>query len=326
MLVVTGGAGFIGSVLAAHLNTTGRSDLVLVDDLGSAEKWRNIAKRDFHEILPIDGLLPWLEESAVKVEAIFHLGAISSTTATDADAVIARNLNYSIAVWRWCTRTKTRLIYASSAATYGDGSVGFDDRRDIAGLKRLKPLNLYGWSKHAFDVWAMREAAQGMSPPHWFGLKFFNVFGPNEYHKADMMSLIAKNYRDVSEGRPINLFKSHRPDYRDGEQRRDFIYVKDCIDVMSWLLSHDGESGIFNVGTGEARSFRELMEALAQACAKEVSIAYSDMPHAIRQNYQYFTEATVQKLRGSGYAAPFTKLEKAVEDYVTQYLSKDPYL
>jgi len=223
MYIVTGGGGFIGSVLAAHLNEAGCSDIVIVDRFGETEKWRNIAKRDFFEIVPPDALLDWLDRFTEKVEAVFHLGAISSTTATDADAVIANNLNYSVALWRWCTRTCTPLIYASSAATYGDGLAGFDDRGDIAAFKRLRPLNLYGWSKHAFDLWAMREAAVGRAPPLWVGLKFFNVFGPNEYHKGDMMSIVAKNYRRVAGGEPVRLFKSHRPEIADGEQCRPFV-------------------------------------------------------------------------------------------------------
>jgi ADP-L-glycero-D-manno-heptose 6-epimerase len=235
MIVITGGGGFIGSVLAARLNEEGRSDLVIVDRFGIGDKWRNIAKRDFFEIVPVDGLFAWLDRFGDAVEAIFHLGAISSTTANDADAVIASKVNYTIALWRWCAAACKPLIYASSAATYRDGSAGFDDAGGIEGLKNLRPLNLYGWSKHAFDLWSMREASAGRAPPMWVGLKFFNVFGPNEYHKGDMMSLIAKNYRRITTGETIRLFKSHRPDCADGEQCRDFVYVKDCIAVLVWL-------------------------------------------------------------------------------------------
>src|SRR5579863_35073 len=218
MLVITGGGGFIGSVLAAGLNDAGRADLVIVDRFGRGDKWRNIAKRDFCEIVPVDGLFPWLERHGADVEAIFHLGANSSTTEDDADHIIATNLNYSIAVWRWCAAHGKKLIYASSAATYGDGTAGFDDAGGIAAFKRLRPLNLYGWSKHAFDLWAMREAASGHAPPFWVGLKFFNVFGPNEYHKGEMMSLLAKRFDDARSGRAIRLFKSHRDGIADGEQ------------------------------------------------------------------------------------------------------------
>jgi ADP-L-glycero-D-manno-heptose 6-epimerase len=327
MLVVTGGAGFIGSVLAAALNEAGRSDLVIVDRFGHDEKWRNIAKRDFFEIVPVDALHSWLERFGGEVEAIFHLGAISATTFTDADEIIANNLNYSIALWRWCAAAKRPLIYASSAATYGDGTAGFEDAGGIDAFKRLRPMNLYGWSKHAFDLWALRQAAAGAAPPHWAGLKFFNVFGPNEYHKGDMMSLVAKNYGKVAAGEALRLFKSHRPDYRDGEQRRDFVYVKDCVAAMLWLWRQGRDSGIYNIGSGEARSFLDLMNALGTACGRAPNIEFVDIPPEIRPNYQYFTEAKLTRLRQAGYNAPFTPLEAAVTDLVTHHLAQsDPYL
>ena len=331
MLVITGGGGFIGSVLCAGLNEAGRADLVIVDRFGSGDKWRNIAKREFAEIVPVEGLFPWLDRFGEQVEAVFHLGAISSTFADNADEVIASNINSSIAVWRWCANRSKALIYASSAATYGDGSAGFEDRGGIEGLKRLRPLNLYGWSKHAFDLWAMREAAGGRVPPSWFGLKFFNVFGPNEYHKGEMMSLIAKNYRRIVSGEPIRLFKSYRPDFADGEQRRDFVYVKDCVAAMLWLWrsrrSGVGRSGIYNIGSGEARSFLDLIKATGAACGKEPNIEFVDMPEALRPVYQYSTQARLGHLREAGYNAPFTALEEAVHDCVTKYLAQpDPYL
>ena len=327
MLVVTGGAGFIGSVLAAALNEAGRSDLVIVDRFGHDEKWRNIAKRDFFEIVPVEALHSWLERFGGEVEAIFHLGAISATTFTDADEIIANNLNYSIALWRWCASAKRPLIYASSAATYGDGTAGFEDAGGIEAFKRLRPMNLYGWSKQAFDLWALRQAAAGSAPPHWAGLKFFNVFGPNEYHKGDMMSLVAKNYRKVAAGETIRLFKSHRPDYRDGEQRRDFVYVKDCVVAMLWLWRQGRNSGIYNIGSGEARSFLDLMNAVGTACGRTPNIEFVDIPPEIRPNYQYFTEAKLTRLRQAGYNAPFTPLEAAVTDLVTNHLAQsDPYL
>jgi ADP-L-glycero-D-manno-heptose 6-epimerase len=327
MLVVTGGAGFIGSVLAAALNEAGRSDLVIVDRFGHDEKWRNIAKRDFFEIVPVDALHSWLERFGGEVEAIFHLGAISATTFTDADEIIANNLNYSIALWRWCAAAKRPLIYASSAATYGDGTAGFEDAGGIDAFKRLRPMNLYGWSKHAFDLWALRQAAAGAAPPHWAGLKFFNVFGPNEYHKGDMMSLVAKNYGKVAASEALRLFKSHRPDYRDGEQRRDFVYVKDCVAAMLWLWRQGRDSGIYNIGSGEARSFLDLMNALGTACGRAPNIEFVDIPPEIRPTYQYFTEAKLTRLRQAGYNAPFTPLEAAVTDLVTHHLAQsDPYL
>jgi ADP-L-glycero-D-manno-heptose 6-epimerase len=331
MLVITGAGGFIGSVLAARLNEEGRADLVIVDRFGSGDKWRNIAKRDFFEIVPIEGLSVWLDQFGDKVEAVFHLGANSSTTARDADEIIAANLNYSMALWRWCAAARRPLIYASSAATYGDGSAGFDDAGGLDAFKRLRPLNLYGWSKHAFDLWALRQAEKGDAPPLWVGLKFFNVFGPNEYHKGDMMSLVAKNYARVAAGEPVRLFKSHRPEFRDGEQLRDFVYVKDCADVMLWLWRQrpraDQLNGIYNLGTGRARSFLDLIQAVGAACGRPPNIEFVDMPEAIRPNYQYFTEAVMWRLRQSGYNAPFTPVEEAVADYVQKHLATgDPCL
>ena len=327
MLVVTGGGGFIGSVLAWALNEAGRADLVIVDRFGTDEKWRNIAKRDFFEIVAIETLPGWLERHGREVEAVFHLGANSSTTERDADVVIETNLNSSIGLWRWCAAHGKPFIYASSAATYGDGTQGFDDAGGLAEYKRLQPMNLYGWSKHAFDLWALREAAKGHAPPLWVGLKFFNVFGPNEYHKAEMMSLIAKNYAKVAAGEPIRLFKSHRPGIADGDQKRDFVYVKDCIGALLWLWRHAKESGVYNIGSGEARSFRELMEATGAACGVAPKIDYVETPPEIRSNYQYLTEAKLTRLRAAGYNASFTPLEIAVKDFVTGYLATpDPYL
>lgn len=327
MIVVTGGGGFIGSVLTARLNAAGYDDIVIVDRFGESEKWRNIARRDFCEIVAIERLMEWLDRHGEDVEAIFHLGAISSTWVVDADAVIAANLNSSIALWRWCARAGKRLVYASSAATYGDGAAGFDDQDDMAALKRLRPLNLYAWSKHAFDMWAGREAAAGRAPPRWTGLKFFNVFGPNEYHKAEMMSLVAQNYRRIVAGQPVRLYQSHRPDIADGAQCRDFVYVKDCAEVMLWLFEHNHDSGLYNLGSGQARSFRDLIAATAAACGCASNIEYVETPPEIRPNYQYFTEARMGKLRAAGYAAPFTPLEAAVSDYVNNHLARpDPYL
>ncbi len=324
MLVVTGGSGFIGSVLAAALNEAGHDRLVIVDRFGSGEKWRNIAKREFLDILPIDGLLPWLDRYGGEVDTVFHLGANSSTFETDADAIIAGNLNYSIALWRWCAAAGKPLVYASSAATYGDGTAGFDDGVDLA---RLRPLNLYGWSKHAFDRWAAREAARGHAPPRWFGLKFFNVFGPNEYHKGEMRSLVAKNYARVAAGEAVRLFKSYRPDFADGGQLRDFVYVKDCVAALLHLWRQGRASGLYNIGSGRARSFADLIGALAAACGRAPRIEYVDMPEALRPTYQYFTEAPLGRLRAAGYDGQFAPLEAAVADFVAGYLARpDPYL
>ena len=327
MLIVTGGGGFIGSVLVWALNQAGHSDIVIVDHFGRDEKWRNIAKHEFFEIVALEDFGGWLERFGREVEAIFHLGANSSTTENDAGSIIKTNLNASIAMWRWCASQGRPLIYASSAATYGDGTEGFDDAGGYDALKRLRPMNLYGWSKNAFDLWAMREAAKGHAPPLWIGLKFFNVFGPNEYHKGFMASLVAKNYPKIAVGETIQLFKSHRPEIGDGDQKRDFVYVKDCAEVVLWLWRHARESGIYNIGSGVARSFRELMQATAAACGVPSRIDYIDTPAEIRSNYQYLTEAKLSRLRAAGYNAPFTPLERAVEDFVTNYLAMpDPYL
>jgi ADP-L-glycero-D-manno-heptose 6-epimerase len=327
MLIVTGGGGFIGSVLVWALNQSGHADVIIVDHFGRDDKWRNIAKRDFFEIVPLDRMPDWLERYGSEVDTVFHLGANSSTTETDADLVIETNLNSSIGWWRWCAAQGKKLLYASSAATYGDGKHGFDDAGDYVSLKQLQPLNLYGWSKHAFDLWALREAAKGHAPPLWVGLKFFNVFGPNEYHKDFMMSLVAKNYSKIAAGERIRLFKSHRPDVADGDQKRDFIYVKDCADAILWLWRHAKENGIYNIGSGTARSFRELMEATGVACGIRVNVDYVDTPPEIRFNYQYLTEAKLNRLQAAGYNTEFRSLGDAIKDFVINYLAKpDSYL
>ncbi len=325
MILVTGGTGFIGSNILAALNESGHDDLVIVDELGTGLKWRNIAKRRFADFVFPKEIHAFLDK-APRIDAVIHMGANSSTTATDGDEIIDTNFRLSSALWIWCTRHRVPLVYASSAATYGDGAEGFRDTEAAEDLARLRPLNLYGWTKHAFDRWALAQAALGHAPPHWAGLKFFNVFGPNEYHKGSMQSLVAKNYAAVAAGRTVNLFKSHVEGYQDGEQLRDFVYVKDCCDVVLWLLAQSAVSGLFNVGTGRARSFHDLMRALGRATGTPVDIAFVDMPENIRDQYQYFTEARMEKLRGAGFPGQPTGLEQAVNDYVKGYLSKaDPY-
>jgi ADP-L-glycero-D-manno-heptose 6-epimerase len=321
MLLVTGGAGFIGSNVVASLNEAGRADIAVNDFLGADGKWHNLATHQFADFVPPADLLPWLDGR--KLDAVIHLGAISSTTATDGDALMENNFRLSLRLLDWCTSTRTPFIYASSAATYGNGENGFSDDWSIAALKKLKPMNLYGWSKHSFDLAVVeRVERKEKMPPQWAGLKFFNVFGANEYHKGDMMSLVAKRFDDAKTGKTIKLFKSHRPGIADGEQKRDFIYVDDAVAVVRWLLDTPSISGIFNVGTGEARSFRDLMLALFAALGREPTIEYIDMPAQIRDSYQYFTQAETENLRKAGYNTGFTSLEDAVRRYVTSYLNR----
>jgi ADP-L-glycero-D-manno-heptose 6-epimerase len=325
MLLVTGGAGFIGSNVVAALNDAGRTDVAVCDHLGNDGKWRNLAKRQLADFVPPDELLRWLHNR--KLNAIIHLGAISETTATDGDRVMQANFVLPMKLLDWCTTTSTPFIYASSAATYGNGEQGFDDDWSVAALKKLRPLNLYGWSKNLFDLLVSERATKnGHMPPHWAGLKFFNVLGPNEYHKGSMINVLAKRFPDLKAGRPVQLFKSYRDGIADGDQRRDFIYVDDVVRVLLWLLGAPGVSGIFNVGTGTARSFRELMLAGYAALGAKPNIEYVEMPDNMRAGYQYFTQARVERLLAAGYNGGFTSLEDAVRQYVTGYLDKaDPY-
>jgi ADP-L-glycero-D-manno-heptose 6-epimerase len=321
MLLVTGGAGFIGSNLVASLNEVGRTDIVVNDVLGDEGKWRNLGKRRLLDVVPPAELIGWLDNR--KLDAVVHLGAISDTTATDGDLVLATNFRLSLKLLDWCTATRTPLIYASSAATYGDGAQGFDDDWSSAALQRLKPMNLYGFSKHLFDLaLADRFAKRAKLPPQWVGLKFFNVFGPNEYHKGEMASLVAKRFHAVKAGKAVRLFKSHRDGIADGEQKRDFIYIDDAVAVLRWLLDTPSVSGIFNVGTGNARSFRDLLTALFRALGRAPEIEYVDMPPEIRDQYQYFTQAKVENLRRAGYNAGFTSLEEGVDRYVRLFLNQ----
>jgi ADP-L-glycero-D-manno-heptose 6-epimerase len=321
MLLVTGGAGFIGSNIVAGLNAAGISDIAVNDILGSGQKWRNLAGRQVAEFVPAADLLRWLEGR--KLEAVVHMGAISSTTEADVDLLIEHNFILSLRLFDWCAANRTPFIYASSAATYGDGGAGFVDDWSSAGLARLRPLNPYGFSKHLFDQAVIeRVGRKDRLPPQWAGLKFFNVFGPNEYHKGEMMSLVAKRFDEAKAGTPIRLFKSHRAGIGDGELKRDFIYVDDAVAVVRWLLETPRVSGIFNVGTGNARSFRDLMAAVFAALGKAPNITYVDMPEAIRNSYQYFTQADMSNLRRAGFAAEFLTLEEGVKTYVSRYLDR----
>ena len=329
MIIVTGGAGFIGSNLVAALNARGRKDVVLCDYLGVDDKWRNIARRQIADIVAPEALFSYIRNHADggawgAVEAVFHMGANSSTTETDVDLIVSQNFKFSLDLWRLCAEQRVRFIYASSAATYGGGEAGFSDGLDISRLGQLKPLNPYGWSKHLFD---QRVADLAMDPrtrpPQYVGLKFFNVYGPNEYHKGLMKSVVAQKYPLAELGKPVTLFKSCRPDCKDGSQRRDFIYVRDCSDVMLWLFDNPKINGLFNLGTGHARSFVDMAMALFSALGKVPQIEYIDMPFQIQDKYQYFTEAQMSQLRSVGYVAPFTSLEAGIADYVNNFLDTD---
>ena len=329
MILVTGGAGFIGSNLLAALEERGDHDLVLCDRFGIGEKWRNVVKRDLAHVVEPDDLLGFLEDNRRQIDAIFHLGAITSTTEGNVDALLRTNFNLSLGLWQFCAGTSIRFIYASSAATYGDGKNGFEDEFSAEALSRLQPLNAYGWSKHLFDrrIATMLAQPDAEKPKQWAGLKFFNVYGPNEYHKGAMKSVAAHLYPKLMAGEPARLFKSNHADFADGEQKRDFVWVGDCVDVMLWLYDHPDISGLFNVGSGQARSYNDLARAMFTAAGKPARIEYIDMPDSLRARYQNFTEARMERLRQAGYTTPFTSLEDGVTAYITNYLAKpDPYV
>jgi ADP-L-glycero-D-manno-heptose 6-epimerase len=327
MIIVTGGAGFIGSNLVAALEARHEGPLVVCDHEGAGDDGKTIAKRRLKAVIAVNELGDYLNAHADDVRAVFHLGATSSTMVTDASLFAQNNYRVSLDLWRWCAAHDVPLIYASSAATYGDGSNGFDDDGSIVALAKLRPLNPYGRSKHLFDRRvAHMLAARAPRPPQWAGLKFFNVYGPNEYHKGNQRSVVCTAYPAASSGDPVRLFKSYDPGYPDGGQLRDFVWVGDCVAVMLWLLDHPAISGLFNIGTGTARSFADLARALFTALDQPAQIDYIEMPKAIRSRYQYFTEARMERLRHVGYAAPFTSLEDGVGLYVRDYLSQaDPY-
>jgi ADP-L-glycero-D-manno-heptose 6-epimerase len=317
MIIVTGGAGFIGSAFVWKLNREGIDDIAIVDRLGRTEKWQNLTGLRYREFLHKDlfldlvsrGDLPW------KVQGVVHMGACSSTTETDADYLMENNYRYSRVLAEYCLANSIRFVYASSAATYGGGEHGFSD--DEAGIEKLRPLNMYAYSKQLFDLWAVRNGLAGKMA----GLKFFNVFGPNEYHKDEMKSVVCKAYHQIMQTGALKLFQSHREGYGDGQQRRDFIWIKDCVEVMWWLMNSPEVSGIFNLGTGKARSWNALGRAVFAAMEVEPSIEYIPMPEAIRDKYQYFTQAEMGKLAQTGCPVRFTELEDAVGEYVKGYLS-----
>ena len=316
LIVVTGGAGFIGSHVIRDLAGVG-SRVVLADLLRSGGKWRNLAPAQLHDVVRPDALLEWLGRFGKDVAAIVHMGAISSTTETDVDKFVASNIRSTLDLWQWCAANGARFIYASSAATYGDGSAGFSDEQSPAALALLRPLNPYGWSKHVVDRRVIDDVVRGHScPPQWAGLKVFNVYGANETHKGDMQSVVSKILPIVRAGATVSLFKSYDPRYRDGGQLRDFVYVKDCVAVIRWLLANPSVNGLFNVGTGAARSFLDLVRAVGAAAGGSPDVRFVDMPVELRDKYQYFTQADVTKLRIAGFDQHFHSLEDGVRDYV----------
>jgi ADP-L-glycero-D-manno-heptose 6-epimerase len=325
---VTGGAGFIGSNLVAKLAEDRTLDVVVCDRLREAEagKWRNIAKHPIGDFVAPENMFDWLEKRWRDVEVVVHMAAVSSTTEPDADKIVHSNFTLSRDLFRWCADRQRRLIYASSAATYGDGANGFDDDNGYEALAALRPLNTYGWSKALFDLFAVRQALRDYAPPQWVSLKFFNVYGPNEEHKHSMKSVASQIWPHVRDGHGVQLFKSYRSDVPDGGQKRDFVYVRDAADITEWLTQNPQVSGVFNLGSGTARSFEDMARAVFAAAGRDPQIDYTPMPPAIRDKYQYFTEAKMDRLRAAGYDKPMTSLEDGIGDYVRSYLSQpDPY-
>ncbi len=328
MIVVTGGAGFIGSNIVARLCAEGRRDIVVVDRLETADlgKWKNLAKHAIADFWSPEEMFEHLERHADRIEAVVHMGAISSTTEPDADLILHTNFSLSRDLWAWCARRDARLIYASSAATYGDGGMGFEDHDDLRSLSALRPLNAYGYSKYLFDQYAARQAGSGTAPTQWAGLKFFNVYGPNEGHKGGMKSVVAQIWPKVQADQPVTLFRSHNPNYADGGQMRDFVFVDDVVDMVEWLLDTPEVSGVFNAGSGQARSFLDLANATFAAAGKTPRIDYVDTPESIRDKYQYFTEARMERVREAGFSGQSTPLEEGVRRYVQDFLAMaDPY-
>ncbi|MBN1158138.1 MAG: ADP-glyceromanno-heptose 6-epimerase [Bacteroidales bacterium] len=320
MIVVTGAAGFIGSCMVNKLNNKGYRDIIVVDDFSRRDKNRNLEHKVLRDRIHRERFMGWLEEHHVDIEYVIHLGARTDTTESDREVFRVLNLDYSKGVWEACSRHSIPLIYASSAATYGDGSLGYDDSHDL--VEHLQPLNPYGESKNDFDKWVLKQKE---TPPFWAGIRFFNVYGPNEYHKGRMASVIIHAFRQIRETGRVRLFRSHRREYRDGEQLRDFIYVKDVVDVIYYLMKQGLQPGIFNLGTGRARTFLDLAHAVFRAMDIAPHIGFIDTPEDIREKYQYFTEARMEKLRCAGYELPFYTLEEGVSEYVRGYLAREGY-
>ena len=321
MIVITGAAGFIGSALVWRLNQLGKNNIIIVDELGKDEKWKNLVALDFEDFINKDVFIEKIESGLnFKIDAIIHMGANSSTTEKDADHLLGNNFEYTKRLALYCINKNVRFIYASSAATYGDGNLGFDDNNELC--KKLYPLNMYGYSKNLFDVWALKKNMLDKIA----GIKYFNVFGPNEYHKGDMRSVVNKAFKQIQETGRVKLFKSRNKDYKDGEQKRDFIYVKDAVDMTLFFLDHKDKNGLFNVGSGKARTWNDLVTALFNAMGKPVNIEYIDLPDHLADKYQYFTEANLDKIKKAGYTQKLSSLEEGVTDYVKNYLLPNNYL
>ena len=319
-IVVTGAAGFIGSCLTGYLNQQGYKNLVIVDEFNREDKIPNLHGKQFQSKVERASFFEWLDSTGKKIDFIFHIGARTDTTEFDYAVHQALNVDYSIKIWNYCTAKNVPLIYASSAATYGSGEAGYSDDHDV--VYDLHPLNPYGVSKNEFDKWALKEKK---TPPFWAGLKFFNVYGPNEYHKGRMASVIFHAFNQIKASGQVKLFRSHRDDFKDGEQLRDFVYVKDLLKVCYWLMQQQPASGLYNLGTGTARSFKDLVQATYAGMEVPPVVEYIDMPEDIRDKYQYFTEANMDKLRNAGYDAPFYSLEEGIGDYVRNYLKDKLY-
>lgn len=322
MIVVTGGAGFIGSAIVWKLNSLGNDNIIIVDELGTTDKWKNLVGLKFREFIHKDDFISAIVEDTIEfpIETIIHMGANSSTTEKDADHLFTNNYLYTQVLAKYSISNSIRFIYASSAATYGNGLLGFDD--DESKLETLRPLNMYGYSKHLFDLWAKKNNVLDRI----VGIKYFNVYGPNEYHKGDMRSVVHKAFEQVRDTGKVNLFKSFNPKFKDGEQVRDFVYVKDAVEMTLDFLEKPTINGIFNVGSGKARTWNDLVTALFKALDKPVNIEYIDLPEHLREKYQYFTEANLNKIKSAGYNKSLTSLEDGVNDYVKNYLLKDLYL
>ncbi len=320
LILLTGAAGFIGSYLLGYLNSKGYSRIIIVDDFNDEDKWFNFDSRQFEKKVEREELFDWLKSEEPVVDFVFHLGARTDTAEFDYSIHEKLNVAYSKKIWNYCTARNIPLVYASSAATYGSGELGYKDDHDL--VEKLQPLNPYGISKNEFDKWVLKQSTH---PPFWAGLKFFNVYGPNEYHKARMASMVFHGFNQIRKTGAVKLFKSHRPGFNDGEQLRDFIYVEDVAKVCYWLMENHIASGIYNLGTGKARTFNDLAMATFAGTGKQPRIEYIDMPADIRDKYQYFTEADMDKLRRAGYPDNFYSLEDGVEDYVKKFLLKKAY-